>query len=313
MQPTSDVNRREFVKSSGLATAGTLLGASLLSRTATAADAPAENAPEVPRLKKAVKYGMVRGDGTMAEKFRLLKELGFDGVELSSPNDFELDEVLAARDEAGLPIHGLVNSVHWRDTLSHPDAEIRQRGVEGMITALNDAKAYGATSVLLVPAVVNKDVSYDDAYTRSQAEIRKLLPLAEELGIKVGLENVWNQFLLSPLEMARYIDELDSPMVGSYFDVGNVVTYGWPEQWIRILGPRIIKLDIKEFSRKRRDEEGLGKGFGVKIGEGDCDWPAVMAALVDIDYHGWATAEVPGGDRERLADIAARMDRAFAS
>jgi hexulose-6-phosphate isomerase len=167
--------------------------------------------------------------------------------------------------------------------------------------------------VLLVPAVVSKDVSYDDAYVRSQAEIRKVLPLAEELGIKIGLENVWNQFLLSPLETARYIDELDSPMVGAYFDVGNVVTYGWPEQWIRILGPRIIKLDIKEFSRKRRDEEGLGKGFGVKIGDGDCDWPAVMTALADIDYHGWATAEVPGGDRERLTDIAARMDRAFAS
>jgi hexulose-6-phosphate isomerase len=307
------MNRREFVKSSGVAAAASVLGASVLNGTAAAADTPEDGVPEEPRLKKAVKYDMVRGEATMAEKFQMLKELGFDGVELSSPNDFVLGEVLAARDEAGLPIHGLVNSVHWRDTLSHPDAEIRQRGVEGMITALNDAKAYGATSVLLVPAVVSKDVSYDDAYVRSQAEIRKVLPLAEELGIKIGLENVWNQFLLSPLETARYIDELDSPMVGAYFDVGNVVTYGWPEQWIRILGPRIIKLDIKEFSRKRRDEEGLGKGFGVKIGDGDCDWPAVMTALADIDYHGWATAEVPGGDRERLTDIAARMDRAFAS
>ncbi|MEZ6071027.1 MAG: sugar phosphate isomerase/epimerase family protein [Pirellulales bacterium] len=249
----------------------------------------------------------------MTEKFQLLKELGFDGVEMSSPNGFEIDEVIAARDESGLPIHGLVDSVHWRDTLSHPDPEIRKRGVEGLETALRDAKAYGATSVLLVPAVVNKDVSYDEAYTRSQAEIRKVLPLAQELGVQILLENVWNQFLLSPLEEARYIDELESPMVGAYFDVGNVVNYGWPEQWIRILGPRIVKLDIKEFSRKRRDDEGLSKGFGVKIGEGDCDWPAVMAALRDVNYQGWATAEVPGGDRERLADIAARMDRVFAT
>ena len=136
-----------------------------------------------------------------------------------------------------------------------------------------------ATTVLLVPAVVNKEVSYADAYTRSQAEIRKALPLADELGIKIALENVWNNFLLSPLEEARYIDELDSPMVGAYFDVGNVLRYGWPEHWITTLGKRILKIDIKEFSRKKQNEEGLGKGFDVELLEGDCDWPAVMAAL----------------------------------
>ncbi len=262
-------------------------------------------------IKKAVKYGMVQGQMSMLDKFKMVKELGFDGIELDSPAKYSRDEVLRARDESGLPIHGVVDSVHWRETLSHADPTVRAKGVEGLKTALSDSKAYGGTTVLLVPAVVNKEVSYADAYTRSQAEIRKVLPLAEDLGIKIALENVWNHFLLSPLETARYIDELDSPMVGAYFDVGNIVNYGWPEHWIRTLDKRIMKLDVKEFSRKRRDEEGLWKGFQVKIGEGDCDWTAVKQALSDINYQGWATAEVPGGDRERLAEIAGRMDRAL--
>ena len=120
-----------------------------------------------------------------------------------------------------------------------------------MKQTLRDAKRYGATSVLLVPAVVNQDVSYNDAYTRSQAEIRKAIPLAEELGVKIAIENVWNHFLLSPLEAARYVDEFNSPAVGWHFDVGNVITYGWPEQWIRILGKRIQKLHIKELQSQK--------------------------------------------------------------
>ena len=160
-----------------------------------------------------------------------------------------------------------------------------------------------------MPAVVNKQISYADAYTRSQAEIRKVLPLAEELQVKIALENVWNNFLLSPLEYAQYIDAFDSPWIGAYFDVGNIVNYGWPEHWIRTLGHRILKLDIKEFSRQKRDDEGLWKGFGVELGEGDCDWPAVNQALNDIGYSGWATAEIRGGDTARLKDIAMRMDR----
>jgi hexulose-6-phosphate isomerase len=247
------------------------------------------------------------------EKFQLLKELGFDGVEMDSPSKLDSNEVLRARDEVGLPIHGVVDSVHWRDTLSDPDPTVRARGLEGLKIALHDAKQYGGTTVLLVPAVVNKEVSYADAYTRSQVEIRKAIPLANELGIKIALENVWNNFLLSPLEEARYIDEFDSPLVGAYFDVGNVLRYGWPEHWITTLGPRIMKLDIKEFSRKKQNEEGLGKGFDVELLQGDCDWPAVMAALRTIKYSGWATAEIPGGGHDRLQTIAANMDRIFAS
>lgn len=295
--------RREFVATTTAAAVGTVAG-----RTASAATA-AE--PVVP-LKKAVKIGMVREGKTLVEKFKLVKSLGFDGIELNSPNRFKTAEVLKAQEASGLPVHGVVDSVHWRQTLSHPNAKVRKAGLEGLKTALQDAKSYGATSVLLVPAVVNKQVSYKDAYVRSQAEIRKALPLAEKLNIKILFENVWNNFLLSPVEMARYIDEFESQWVGCYFDVGNVVRYGWPEHWISALRKRVVKLDVKEYSRKLQHSKGPRAGFGVKIGDGDCDWPAVMTALKRIGYSGWATAEVRGGKRERLKEIADRMDRAFA-
>ena len=260
-------------------------------------------------LKKAVKFGMIEEDMTILQKFELLKSLGFDGVEMDSPSDLDVDEVVAARDTAGLPIHGVVDSVHWRQTLSDADSAVREAGLDGLKIALNDAHAFGASTVLLVPAVVKKDVSYDDAYSRSQTEIRKVLPMANELGVKIAIENVWNRFLLSPLEAARYVDEFESDMIGWYMDVGNIVTFSWPEQWIRILGHRVLKLDIKEYSRAKRDEEGPYAGFRVALGEGDCNWPEVLNALDEIGYEGWATAEIPGGDTERLTEIATRMNR----
>ena len=261
------------------------------------------------RVRKAVKFHMVEEEGSTLEKFKLLGQLGFDGVEMSSPNDLDQEEVVEAARTSGLPIHGVVDSVHWEKPLSDPDPDVRAAGLAGLETALADAKAYGATTVLLVPAVVKEDVPYDEAYRRSQAEIRKALPLAEELGVRIAFENVWNHFLLSPLEFARYIDAFESEWIGAYFDVGNVVNFGWPEHWIRILGDRILKLDIKEYSRSKRDEEGPYAGFQVELGEGDVDWPAVQAALADVGYSGWATAEIPGGDAERLREIARRMDR----
>lgn len=264
-------------------------------------------------FKKAVKYYMVQPGKTLLEKFTLVKELGFDGIELDSPNKFKLEEVLEARKKTGLEIPGVVDSVHWGDThqLGSPDPKARARGVEALKTALRDAHDYGATSVLLVPANVKKTVSYADAYKRSQEEIRKVLPLCKGLGVKIAIENVWNNFLLSPLELARYIDEFESDQIGVHFDVGNIVLYGWPEQWIRILGKRIIKLDIKEFSRARCDREGRFKGFDVPLLKGDCDWPAVMKALKEVGYTGWGTAEIAGGDAKYLAGVAKDMNTIF--
>ncbi|MBA3315243.1 MAG: sugar phosphate isomerase/epimerase [Planctomycetaceae bacterium] len=294
----------------GTAAAGVAL--SLAGSQVTSAQPQAEAPASGPlRLKKAVKIGMIGGEAKdlpLAEKFSLLKRIGYDGVELDSPNKLDAKEVLDAIDKAGLPVHGVVDSVHWSQTLSDADPAVRKKGLEGLQTALRDAKAYGATTVLLVPAVVSKQVSYADAYIRSQAEIRKAIPLAEELGIKILFENVWNNFLLSPLETARYIDEFESPFTGAYFDVGNIVRYGWPQHWVAALGTRIGKLDIKEFSRDKMNNEGLWKGFDVEIGDGDCDWPEVRAELKKIGFvDGWATAEVGGGGEERLTNILERM------
>lgn len=262
-----------------------------------------------PALRKAVGFGMVAEGATLLEKFQLLADLGFAGIELPSPNGWKREEVLAAREKTGVAISNVVDSVHWTSTLGDADPGVRAKGREALETALRDAQAYGASSVLLVPARVTKEIGYDAAYSRSQAEIRRVLPLAQELGVPIAIENVWNDFLLSPLEAARYVDELASPMARWHMDVGNVVAYGWPEQWIRILGPRIVCLHVKEYSNERRDEEGRWKGFEVELGEGDCDWPAVVDALDEVGYAGWAVAEVGGGDRARLADVGRRMDR----
>jgi hexulose-6-phosphate isomerase len=305
MPAAKKLDRRDFIKA-----AGTVAAATSLASLAASGRADADSSKT---MKKAVKWGMIQTDGSILDKFKLLKQLGFDGVEMDAPNNLNKDEILEARDETGLPIHGVVDSAHWRDTLSHPDPAVRAKGVAALEQALRDSKLYGGSTALLVPAVVSKDVSYADAYTRSQAEIKKVLPLAGELGIKIALENVWNNFLLSPLEEARYIDELGSPQVGAYFDVGNVLRYGWPEQWIRVLGKRILKVDIKEFSLKKMSDEGLRKGFQVELLEGDCDWPAVMAALREVGYQGWGTAEIPGGGADRLKQIAGLMDKIYAS
>ncbi len=297
-----DLTRREF---NGMALG--VLGAGMVSPSLAFSD---DTKPR--NLQMAVKLEMVHGDAPLLEKFKLLKRLGYDGVEISSPNDLDPDEVIAARDETGLVIHGTVCSTHWHLPLSHPDQATRDRGRAGIETAIADCKRYGGDTVLVVPGVVNKQISYAQCYERSQRELRKVLPHAEDAGVRIGMENVWNKFLLSPLEAAGYVDELQSDAVGWYFDVGNIVNYGWPEHWIETLGSRIVKLDIKEYSRTKRDEEGLWRGFSVELLEGDCDWPAVMKALDAVGYRGWATAEIPGGGEDRLRDIATRMQRIFA-
>jgi hexulose-6-phosphate isomerase len=263
-------------------------------------------------IKKAIMYGTIGVEGPVLEKFRAVKEAGFEGVEPNSHMD--QDEVLRARDEVGLQTPSVCCSTHWNHPLSDPDPAVREQGLQGLQQALRDAHRYGATSVLLVPAVVSKKVSYSQAYERSQAEIRKALPLAEELKVRIAIENVWNQFLLSPLEAARYVDEFGSPWVGWHFDVGNVIIYGWPEQWIRVLNKRIAKLHIKEFSRNKARKEGMGKGFDVEFLKGDDDWPAVMRALDEVGYNGWGIAEQPGADSpEGLKKLSQEMDRIFAS
>ncbi len=299
------MKKRVFLKTSAALAAGTLAAPGIMA-------AGIKTKKRKLKLRKSLKFGMVKEDLSIMDKFKLLKDVGFDGVELDSPNKLNEKEILEARDETGLVIPGTINSMHWKFPLSDPDPGVRAKCVESMKEALRKTKLYGGTTVLLVPAVVNDKIAYDDAYRRSQEEIRKIIPVAEETGVKIAIENVWNNFLLSPMEAARYIDEFESDMIGWYFDVGNIVRYGWPEQWIKILGKRILKVDVKEYSRKKQQEEGIWKGFDVKIGDGDCNWPVVMDALEEAGYTGrWGSAEVPGGDRKRLLEISERMDKIF--
>lgn len=256
-------------------------------------------------IKRAVKLYMVQGGQTLVEKMKLLAELGFDGVELDSPNGFAKGDVVAAIEASGLPVHGVVDSVHWGKPFSHPDAKVREEGRKALTTALHDAKEYGASSVLVVPAVVNAEVSYRDAWQRSREEIARVLDVATRLGVTIAFENVWNGFLLSPLEFAQYVDGFGSPLVKAYFDVGNVVKFGWPTHWIEALGKeRILKVDVKEY--------GHQKGFAVDLFEGDCHWPKVMAAFDAIGYEGWFTAEMKAGDRAWLERVAADMAKIIA-
>jgi len=304
----ANLNRRDFLKVGGGALAvGALLPGGLL----------ADEAPAKPKrtLKKAIMLATVGGKMSLMDKFKLIKECGFAGVEPMGSMDRK--EVLAARDAAGLMIPSVCDAVHWAKPLSDANPSVREVGLEGLKTSLQDCKTYGGSSVLLVPAVVNDHVSYADAYTRSQEEIRKAIPLAEELGVKIAIENVWNHFLLSPLEAARYVDEFKSPAVGWHFDVGNIIASGWPEQWIRVLGKRIQKLHIKEYSRKKQNDEGMWKGFDVDYLAGDNNWPAVMKALDEVGYNNWAIAEPafhpPGLDEAAyLKNVSDKMDKIFA-
>lgn len=323
------MNRRSFLRSSAVlaAFAPAVLNAAEKKAAPAAASPKPAAAPawsttggKAKRpLKKGFMYGTLNSPSSrqlkLPEKFKLLKEAGFDGVEV--PSALDQKEVLATRDALGLEIPSVVISTHWAKPLTHPSENERKVGLEGLLQGLRDAKAYGAKSVLLVPGIVNKDVSYADAYTRSIAEIKKAVPLAEELGVIIAIENVWNSFLLSPLEAAAYVDGFKSPMVKWHFDVGNVVNSGWPQHWIPVLGDRIAAIHVKEFSRKLAAEKGAREGFKVELLTGDSDWPAVMAALDATKYSGWMLAEhtyrapnVP--DAEWLSGIVTNMDRILA-
>jgi hexulose-6-phosphate isomerase len=283
------LGRREFLKVSAAVTA-----------TCTPGRLVADE-PKKPVLKKAVKYDMVKAEGSHLSRFELVKKCGFLGVEINSPSKLPLDELVKASKETGIAIHGVIDSVHWSDTLSHPDEAVRARGLKSLEGALQDAKTVGADTVLLVPGVVNKEVTYDQCYERSQAEVRKALPLAEKLKIKIAIETVWNNFITKPEQLIQYVDDFKSEWVGAYFDCSNMVKYGVSSaDWIRKLGKRMLKFDFKGYSNAKQ---------WVEIGEGDENWPEILKALAEVGYNGWATAEINGGGEERLKKISAQMDK----
>ncbi|TKJ35312.1 MAG: xylose isomerase [Planctomycetes bacterium B3_Pla] len=285
----SQIHRRQFLQKSGLLIASTAAPA-LLGRPS-----PAGAQESARRFKKALGFTMIQGDLSVEDKLKLVKDLGFEGIETPTRirnSKMPEPKVLArASEKVGIPIHGVVNS-------SHPDLK----------GAIDEAAVYGATSVLHVVRADPKG-SFMDNYRQTQQTIRKAIEHAEKKRIHILVENVWATFLIEPLTMARYIDELDSPYVKAYFDIGNVVRWGWPQHWIEVLGKRIVKVHIKEYNLTVAMNEGMRKGFAFPLGEGSIDWPRVREELKKIGYRGWATAEVGGGGRQRLAEISEQMDR----
>lgn len=276
----------------------------------------AEEAPKARKrtLRKAIMWGTVGAKGSTLEKMRAVKEAGFEGVEPNS--HMAQDEVVAALEATGLKAASVCCATHWNLTLTHPSETKREQGLDGLRQAIRDAKRYGAGSVLLVPGVVGAGTTYEQCWERSIAQIRKSIPLAEESGVVIAIENVWNGFITQEDEAVRYLDEINSPWVKWHFDVGNIIWYGDPVAWIKKLGQRIHRLHIKEFSRDlAMKKANRGAGFAARFLEGANDWKGIMAALDAVGYQGvWGIAEQGGGDSlEGLKDLSARMDKIFAS
>jgi hexulose-6-phosphate isomerase len=297
------VNRRHF-----LATSTAIAASTLLARGETA---PARKRP---KLRKAVNLGMAGGiKGSTVDKFKAIRDAGFDGIELNLPGELTTDQILEAKQASGLEVAGIICTPHWSFPLSSPDPAKRERTVNGLKFALKQGGEIGCKRVLLVPGTVEKDVTYEECWSRAIEGIKRCIETAEQSKCAIAVENVWNRFINEPVAAKHFLEEINSPWVGWHFDVGNCVTFGWPEHWVRTLGKHIYNLHIKEYSRKLRDKEGPGAGFKVELMEGDNDWPAVMEALDEIAYEGWGILEVRGGDAERLKFLAERTDKIFAS
>lgn len=299
------IPRRHFLAASAAAATVTLSARS----TCAAEGSAIEHSAPPRRLLKTLKIGMIQVPGDLTAKFKAAKAAGFEGVELDSPG-FDVEQALAASAASGLVVDGSVCSTHWNIRHSSPDATERAQALADLKTALQQTKAVGGHTVLLVVGH-GKDGTQEEVWSRSIENIKLALPLCAELGMTIAIENVWNQFLYKhdgPQDQTadafvKYVDQFDSPWVGMQFDIGNHWKYGNPADWIRTLGKRVVKLDIKGFSRK---ENGW-----ADITEDDLPWADVRRALDDIHFNGWVAAEVGGGDEERLKKVAQQIDRAL--
>ena len=297
--------RRQFVQLAALGAAAAAVTPALFSAE--------PDANKKLTLKKAIMWGTVGVKGSVLEKMQALKDAGFEGVEPDS--HMNQDEVAAALEKTGLKAASVCGIHHWQLTLSHPSENIREQGLDSLKHTLRDAKRYGATSILLVPGTVGTGTTYEQCWQRSIEQIRKAIPVAEECGAVISIENVWNNFITKEDEAARYLDEINSPWVQWHFDVGNIIWYGDPIEWIQKLGKRIRRLHIKEYSRDRAMKQGRGAGFSAKFLEGANNWGGIMKALEKAGYEGeWGIAEQGGGNSfDGLKDLSSRMDKIFAS
>ena len=275
----------------------------LAATAAMSAAAPQSGGAKLPIQKGVIESMIQPKDAPMTDRFQIAKDAGFECIECHTEEDPKrADEMLKASEKTGMRIHSVMNSAHWKFPLSSADPQVVAQSMKGMETSLRNASLWGSETVLLVPAVVNPETQYQDAWKRSQVQIKKLLPMAEKLKVIIAVEEVWNKFLLSPMEFASYVDSFKSPWVKAYFDVGNVVLYGYPQDWIRTLGKRIVKVHLKDFRFQKRVAEF------VPLREGEINWKEIHKALSEIGYKGAATVELPGGGKEHLAEISRRVD-----
>ena len=248
-------------------------------------------------MKKSISYWSFPPDLSLKECFTLAKKAGFEAIEVTLPSGKEItldsgkEDLIQIRKEAdkiGIELSSLASGLFWDYSLTAGDSETREKAKQIVRKMLEFASFLGVDTILVVPGAVDvffkpggEVVSYDVVYERALSALKELAPVAEKYRVNIGVENVWNKFLLSPLEMRDFIDKVGSPFVGAYFDVGNVILTGYPEQWIRILGARIQKIHLKEFSRKKCDNEGRWKGFDVSFLEGDNNWPETVPPVVE--------------------------------
>lgn len=258
-------------------------------------------------MKKGICIGSLPG-ATTEERFASAVRYGFQGVEVNTLRDgAERVEVKRLSEQYGIQIISVMNSDHWQYPLSDPDPAVVERSLAGIVQSIDTAVALGADTVLVVPGVVTPEVTYEQAWARSTAALGKVLPLAERHGVYLAVENVWNKFLVSPLEFAAYIDSFHSAWLAAYFDVGNILLYGYPQHWIRTLGSRIKKVHIKGFDART---------FAwTYLMDGSADWASVMQSLHAVGYDGYLTAELPvdkGNPLGRLRQISTDMDAILA-
>jgi L-ribulose-5-phosphate 3-epimerase len=255
------------------------------------------------KMKKSINMWAVPHDMPYEQAIGRIAEAGFEAVELniSEGNGYltpettepQIEKLRTTAVSAGLEIASLSTSLFWQYPLSSENLELRTKGIAIGKKMIESAAGLGTDCILIVPGAVkaeyekNDIVSYDAAWNNSLDSLQKLIPIAEEQKVCIGIENVWNKFLLSPLEMKRFVEELSSPFAGVYFDVGNVLVNSFPEMWIRILGSLVKRIHLKDF------RTGAGNSWGfVGLLEGDVNWPEVIKALQDIGYSGYLTAEV---------------------
>lgn len=294
--------RREFLKHGTATLALTAVGSQLFAATEKSATPVTSGA-----MKKGIMWDTIDGKGSVLDKMKAVKMAGFQGVEMASHLDQA--EVLRARAETGLEITSVCGAQHWAKPLSHLDPKVRAEGWEALKQTLREAHAYGAGSILLVPGVVNKAVSFDDCWTRSIEQIRLAIPLAEELGVKISIENVWNNFITTEAQAVRYLDAINSPWVGWHFDCGNIIRYGDPIEWITALGKRINRIHVKEYSRDLAMRKGdVGAGFNAPLLTGANNWAGIMKALRQTGYQSYLITEQDGS----LSDLSRALDQIIA-